>query len=146
MGDYKAFNPAKVGATFGLPGVPGAKHRVRGFGVSSMIKVEFDSDFGEVAKSADGLNRHVDLLDRSGTVEITLGQHSESNAFFSGLVAANVPVPFTLTDKSSVADIFTTGSLKIRKVPKMEKGKSNTENVWVFQFTKGTMDHTGAFA
>lgn len=145
MSDYKAFTPAKVGVTFGLPGVPGAKHRVRGFGESSMIKVAFDSDFGEVAKAVDGLNRHVDLMDRAGTIEVTLGQHSESNAIFSAMTALNVPVPVTITDKSSSADLFFAGSVKVRKMPDMEKGKSNTENVWVFQFTRGTMVHSGAF-
>lgn len=142
MADYKPFDPEKFSAMFGLPG---ASHKVRGYGEDSMVEVSFDSDFGEVHKSVDGENRHVVLKDRAGTISVTLGQHSQSNAVFSALVAAGVPFPVTLIDKSSVGDVFFAGSVKIKTMPTFTKGKSNSENVWVWQFTKGVMTLAGAF-
>lgn len=145
MADYKGYSPAKVSVMFGAPGAPGTSHRVRGFGTDSMVEVAFDSDFGSVVKSVDGLNRHVDMLDRSGTITITLGQHSESNAIFSALVAANVPVPVTIIDKSSVADLFSATSVKIKTHPGMAKSATPGDVVWVWQFTRGTVALTGSF-
>jgi hypothetical protein len=138
--NYKAYSPDKVSCMFaGL-------HRVRGYGADAMIDIAFDSDFGEIAKSADNENRHVDLLDRSGTITVTLSDQSASNAFFTGIVAAGVPVPVTLVDKSSNGDLFVAGSVKIRTMPGMVKAKSNGEKVWVWQFTNGRMTHAGAVA
>ena len=145
MTGYKAFNPQKVNTMFGIPGAPGASHRVRGFGEDAMVEVAFDSDFGEVAKSVDGLNRHVDMLDRSGTITITLAAHSESNAVLNTIVAANVPVPVNIVDQSSVGDLFSASSVKIKTMPTFTKGRSNAENVWVWQFTRGTMTFAGSF-
>ena len=110
-----------------------------------MVEVAFDSDFGEVHKSVDGENRHVVLKDRAGTITVTLGQHSATNAVFTTLVAAGVPFPVTLIDKSSVGDTFFAGSVKIKTMPSYTKTKSNSENVWVWQFTRGTMTLAGAF-
>lgn len=138
MTNYKAYSPDKVSLIFaGL-------HRVRGFGPDAMIEIAFDSDFTEMAKSADNENRHVDLLDRSGTITVTLGSHSASNAFFTGVTAAGIPVPVTLLDATTNGDLFVAGSVKLRTMPAMVKGKSNAENVWVWQFTKGRLVHMGA--
>jgi hypothetical protein len=138
MADYKPFDPEKFTAMFGT-------HKVRGYGEDAMVEVSFDSDFGEVHKSVDGENRHVVLKDRAGTITVTLGQHSASNGVFTTLVASGVPFPVTLSDKSSVGDTFFAGSTKIKTMPTFTKGKSNTENVWVWQFTRGTMTLAGAF-
>lgn len=143
--DYKAFNPQKVGLVFGLPNAPGASHRVRGYGADTMIEIAFDSDFGSVIKGADGENRHVDMLDRSGTITVNLGQHSQSNAVFTAIVAANVPVPVSLIDKSSAGDLFVAGSVKIRTHPGMTKGATPGEVTWVWQFTRGQVTLAGAF-
>lgn len=137
MSNYKAFNPEKVVNMAGA-------HRVRAYGSDSMVEISYDSDFGEIHKPVDGENRHVDLQDRAGTITVTLAAHSASNAIFTALVAANVPFPWTVIDKSSDGDVFFAGSCKIKTMPTFSKGKSNSENVWVWQFTRGTMTLAGA--
>lgn len=137
MSDYIAYNPLKVSNKAGT-------HTVRGYGADSMVDIVFDSDFGEVHKSADGENRHVDLIDRAGTITVTLSAQSASNAVFTALVAANVPFPWTSIDKSSNGDLFFAGSCKIKTMPAFSKGKSNAENVWVWNFTKGNMIFAGS--
>jgi hypothetical protein len=137
MSNYKPFNPEKVTTMFGT-------HRLRAFGADAMVEVAFNADYGEVHIPVDGEARHVDMLDRSGTITVTLAQHSASNAALTAIVAANVPVPVTIADISSNGDLFFAGSVKIKTMPTFSKGKSNSENVWVWQFTKGRMVMAGA--
>jgi len=137
MSDYKAYNPDKFVTMFGT-------HRLRAFGADAMVEVSFNSDFGEVHVPVDGESRHVDMLDRSGTITVTLAAHSASNAALTAIVSANVPVPVTIIDKSSNGDVFFAGSVKIKTMPSFTGARSNSENVWVFQFTKGKMVFAGA--
>ena len=137
MANYKGFNPDKFVTMVGT-------HRARAFGSDTMVEVAFNADFGEVHIPVDGEARHVDMLDRSGTITITLAAHSASNAAFTAIVSANVPVPVTIIDKSSNGDVFFAGSVKIKTMPTFTGASSNSENVWVWQFTKGKMVFAGA--
>ena len=119
---------------------------MRGFGADAMIEIDFESDEAEIAKSVDGENRHVFIEDLSGTITVTLSAQSATNAWFSAARATKVPIPMNLVDGSSNGDLFFAGSCVCRKRPPMIKGKSNAENVWIWQFTKGRMNHGGAVA
>lgn len=134
---YKSYNPQKVTVLVGI-------HACRAFGDDTMVDAGFSNDLGSVFVSTDGKGRHVDSADRSGTVIISLAANSPSNAVFMAIMAANEPVPITVTDKSSKADLFFAGSCKLQTMPRLVKKKSNTVNEYTWNFTEGTVLHTGA--
>jgi hypothetical protein len=135
--DFKSYNPTKVTVMVGI-------HACRAFGDDTMVDAGFSNDLGEVFVSTDGEGRHVDSADRSGTVVIPLATNSPSNAVFMALMAANEPVPITVTDKSSKADLFFAGSCKLQTMPRLVKKKGNTVNEYTWKFTKGFINHSGA--
>jgi len=137
MSNYKPFDPLKCSVIVGT-------HKARAFSDDQMVMAEFTSDWGDIFMSTDGEGRHVESADRSGTVTISLATNSPSNAVFMALIALNEPVPITITDKSSNADLFFAGSCKIKTFPPMDKKKGNAVNEYVWKFPKGTIFHSGA--
>ena len=135
--NYQSYNPLKVTVLVGT-------HKCRAFGDDTMVDAGFTNDMGEVFISTDGDGRHVDSADRSGTVVIPLAANSPSNAVFMAIHKANEPVPITVMDKSSKADLFFAGSCKLQTMPRLVKKKGNTVNEYTWKFTKGEVFHSGA--
>ena len=142
MSDYTSFDPLKVTVLCVHP-VAGA-HKVRAFGDDTMVDAGFASDFGEVFVSTDGEARHVDSADRSGDIIVPIAANSPSNIFFAAVIASKEPMSVTITDKSSKADLFFAGSVKLKTHPRMVKKKGNTVNEYTWKFTKGEVFHSGA--
>lgn len=134
---YKQYDPTKVTVTVG--GVA-----MSGFADGEMITVEFSNDFRAKHIGTDGQGRHVKMADRSGVITIRLSDYSPSNAVLTAVDVTDVPVPITVTDKTSEADLFFAESCMLQKMPNMVKGKDASENEWPFQFIRGTMVHSGA--
>lgn len=134
---FKAYDPTKVTVTVG--GVA-----MSAFADGEMVTVEFSSDFHTKHIGTDGQGRHVKTADRSGMVTIRLAAYSPSNAVLTAVDVADVPVPITVTDKRSLADLFFAESCKLVKLPNMVKGKEEAEYEWQFQFINGKMTHSGA--
>jgi hypothetical protein len=134
---FLQYDPTKVTVTVG--GAP-----MSAFADGEMVTVEFTNDFRTKHIGTDGQGRHVKTADRSGTVTIRLSDYSPSNGVLTLVDLADVPVPITVTDKTSDADLFFAESCTLVKMPNMVKGKEAGENEWSFQFIRGTLAHTGA--
>jgi len=142
MSGYKNYDPQKVTVQCVHP-VAGP-HKVRAFGDDTMVDVGFTTDFGSVFVGTDGEARHVKSADRSGDIVIPVQSNSPSNAFFVTVVDSGQPMTVTVTDKSSSSDLFFAGSVMPKAIPRMVKKRDNTVNEWTFNFTKGTIIHSGA--
>jgi len=142
MSDYGNYDPNKVTVQCVHP-VAGA-HKVRAFGDDTMVDAGFATDFGSMFVSTDGEARHVESADRSGDIVIPIASNSPSNIFFAAVIASKEPMSVTITDKSSKADLFFAGSVKLKGHPRMVKKKGNTVNEYTWNFTKGKMVFAGA--
>ncbi len=130
------YDPSKVSVSVGA-------EILKGFGVDSMVEVEFAEDHYSMHIGVDGSGRHVKSLNRSGTVTITLADYSPSNLTLSIIRDVDKAMPITITDKSSKGDFFAAASCLLVKTPNLVKGKEPTDNVYVFQFISGRVYHTG---
>ncbi len=142
MSDYQSYNPDKVTVQCVHP-IAGP-HKVRAFGDDTMVDAGFTTDFGSVFVSTDGEARHVDSADRSGDIIIPLADNSPSNLFFATVIESKIPMSVTITDKSSKADLFFAGSVKLKGMPRFTKKKGNVINEYSWNFTKGKMVRAGA--
>lgn len=142
MSDYTSFDPLKVTVQCVHPVAGG--HKVRAYGDDTMVDAGFTSDFGSVFVSTDGEARHIDSADRSGDIVIPVADNSPSNLFFTTVIESKIPMTVTITDKSSKADLFYAGSVKLKTMPRMVKKKGNTVNEYTWNFTKGKMVRAGA--
>lgn len=142
MANYKSYDPKKVNVTFVHPVL--GPHTVRAFGDGTMVQVSYNADFGTVFVGTQGEGRHVESADRSGQATVSIADNSPSNGFFSNAVKSKTPMALTVTDKSSNADLFYAGSVMIGTLPDMTKANENTVNEWVWNFTKGEMNRSGA--
>lgn len=119
-------------------------HRVRAFGDTKMITVEYDEDRRTLRKSVDGEARHVEIKAKSGTVTIPLADWSPSNGVFQIADDGKLIVPIVVKDQTSKGALFATQSAMVRTTPAFDRGKEPEDNEWIFQFTKGKIVHTGA--
>lgn len=142
MSEYTSYNPQKVTVQCVHPVM--GPHKVRAFGDDTMVDAGFNTDFGSVFVSTDGEARHVESADRSGTITIPIADYSPSNEYFMGVYASGEPMAVTVTDKSSKADLFFAGSVKLRTMPNMMKKRDNNVNEYVWNFTNGKMVRTGS--
>lgn len=142
MSDYTGYDPQKVTVQCVHPVV--GPHKCRAFGDDNMVEAAYNTDFGSVFVSTDGEGRHIKSADRSGTITIPVADNSPTNEYFTAVVAAGEPMAVTVTDKSSKADLFFAGSVSLKTMPNMSKGRDNTVNEWVWNFTNGKMVRSGA--
>ena len=131
------YDPKKVIVNFG-----GAT--IRGFADGEMINAEYSTDQAMMHVGTDGEGQHVFSADRSGTCTIRLAAGSPSNAVLAAFEKAKQPVPLTVVDKSSLADLVFAPSAIVQKVPAMVKGNELAMNEWIIQFTKGEIIHSGS--
>lgn len=134
------YDPRKVTVTAGLAASASV---IRGFADGSMIEAEYTEDHTSIYKGSDGNARFVLIAARDGEIMIRLSQGSPSNAVLQGFADAKVPIPITVTDKTSNADLFFAAQCMVRKVPKLTKGKEEGENEWAFLFLNGQIKHAG---
>lgn len=134
---YAQYSPKEVSIVIGT--VP-----ARGFADGEMVTVEYEEDDRSLAIGTDGEGRHIKNLHRGGTVTIRLFAFSPTNALITALDAIDVPFPITVVDKKSNGDLFFASSCALRKTPNLVKGKEESVNEFIFQFTKGKITHAGA--
>jgi hypothetical protein len=134
---FLQYDPTKVTVTVG-PVAMG------GWADGEMITVEYSTDERSKHIGTGGEGRHIRSADKSGTIMIRLADYSPSNAVLQTVNAVDEPVPITVTDKTSNADLFFAESCALVKVPNMVKGAEASINEWTFQFISGTIAHTGA--
>lgn len=108
------------------------------------VKVAMSSDEVETVMGTDGSGRHVNLLDKSGTVTITLEYGSPSNAEFEVIRLAKIPVPILIKDNSNLLTMFATSDAVVKKHPDLILGSKPSECEWVFSFIKGDLTHSPA--
>jgi hypothetical protein len=134
---FSQFDPKKTTVIVGTAAM-------RAFADGEMINVEFTVDKRSKHIGTDGEGRHIKSADASGVATIRLADYSPSNAVLNTIDLADEPVPITMTDKSSTADLFFAESCMLVKVPNMVKGAGAVMHEWQFQFINGTVTHTGA--
>ena len=137
MSEYSQYDPDKVILLVG-------GHRVRAFGESKMVTVEYTSDRRGLRESVDGPARHVEYKSKTGTVTVPLSDYSPSNGVFQIADDGKLIVPIVIKDQSSKGSLFVTQSAMVQKNPAFDRGKDPEDNEWIFQFTNGKIVHTGA--
>lgn len=134
---YVQYDPDKVITLAG-------GHRVRSFGESKMVTVEYTKDRRSIKEGVDGDARHVEYKSKTGTITVPLADYSPSNGVFQLADDGKLMIPFIVKDQTSKAALFATQSAMVQKVPAFDRGMDPEDNEWVFQFTNGTIVHTGA--
>jgi len=131
------YDPAKVNVNLG--GFP-----IRGFADGAMITIEYNTDQRSVHVGTGGEGRHIRSKDKSGVATIRLADYSDSNDTMNLIHLADIPVPLTVTDKTTTAGLFFAASAMIQQVPAMEKSNEASMNEWTVQFISGNIVHSGA--
>jgi hypothetical protein len=134
---FLQYDPLKVTVT--VSGIP-----MTGWADGEMITVEDAVDKRSKHIGTGGEGRHIKSADKSGTITIRLSDYSPSNAALNTIDEVDEPVPITVTDKTSNADLFFADSCALVKLPNMVKGAETSINEWAFQYITRTLAHTGA--
>lgn len=133
------YSPDKVAVILG-------NTAAQGFADGEFVTVEFNEDENMVQVSTDGTGRHIVKLDRSGTVTLRLMDFSPTNNAIRTLRTAGVPFAIQIVDKSTTDGMFFADSCKLKKQPNFVKGQEGVVNEYVFDFTSGEVQHSGAIS
>lgn len=131
-----AYNPTKVAFTFGV--VP-----AKGFQDGEMINFEFDNDEWSGYEGTRGEGSMVFSPNKTGTCTVTLQADSPTNAAWSALYDAGVPLPITATDRSSTKAVAFAKEGMPAKKPGVTRSRDKPVVVWAFKFVGGKIEHIG---
>lgn len=131
-----AYNPKKVSFTFGP--VP-----AKGFQDGEMINLEFDNDEWTGYEGTRGEGSMVYSPNSTGTCTVTLQADSPTNAAWTALYKAGVPLPIAMADRSSTKSVAFAREAMPSKKPGFARSRDKPVVVWVFKFVGGDTDHVG---
>lgn len=117
---------------------------VSGFENGSTIKVARSTPKRTMTIGTDGNGRHIESMDKSGTIEFTLQQGSPSNTKLFALDAIGEPFPVLLKDNTSLGTLFATSEAMVSDEPDLEYSEKPGAIVWKLQYTSGAKMITGA--
>jgi len=138
----KHYSPSEVLVSFG-------GKILSGFAAGTFVKVERNEDAFKLEVGSDGRGCKIYNPNKSGTVEVTLTQESDDNAYLSALAHADEMARGLASQYLYVQDGFG-GSNAVaaeawcRKMPSLERGgvDAHANVVWVFE----TLDLTSELA
>lgn len=130
------YNPEKVSFAWGpVPAV--------GFQKGEMINFEFDNDEWTGYEGTRGEGGMVKSPSKVGKCTVTLQADSPTNAAWSALYDAGVPLPITVADRSGTSGVAFAREAVPAKKPGMIRADTKPVVVWQFNFVGGRIEHVG---
>lgn len=131
------YDPTKVNINIG--GVD-----IEGWADGDICTAEYDEDEVEVHSGTGGEYRFIINKVKKGVFNVRVADYGVANAAMTIIRNAGVPVPITVTDKSSNGDLFFTPEAMVGKMPVFAKGNEAKMNEWPFKFGKADIVLSGA--
>jgi hypothetical protein len=130
------YDPTKVDINIG--GVT-----ITGWADGDICTFEYETDHVSKHIGTGGEGQFIKIPDRSGTFTARVAAYSLANGAMTLIRDAGVPVPITVTDKTSLADTFFTAAAMVQKTPNFGKGAEVTINEWPFIVVSATVVLSG---
>lgn len=135
----KTYDPKQILIIFGV-------HQLQGFADGSMVTVRRNSDAWSLQMGVDGEGTRSKSNDKSGQVEVSLMQTSESNDYLSQVALAdeleNAGVQPLLIKDANGTSLYAAEQAYVKKISDSAYGRESQERTWIIE-TDNLQMHAG---